>query len=285
LKRKSVRPKKRLGQNFLYDPAIAEKIVSAAEPGAGEVVVELGAGRGILTRALLARGARLIALELDSALFAILSADLAGSGSGTASGNAESGLELLNVDFTSVELGELLAEREVERCMLMGNIPYYLTREVLFGFLVDEHRFIDRAFIMVQKEVGDRIVSPPGSRTYGITSVILQTLYDVKTVMKVAPGSFFPPPKVASVVLGFRSLPEPLLGDHEWGPFQELVKNLFQQRRKTIHNTLRAFYGLSQDRLEALAAASGVDLGARPEALAKEDFHRLTRGLLEVGNG
>jgi len=283
LKRKFVRPRKRLGQNFLYDPAIAEKIVSAADPARGEAVVELGPGRGILTRALAARGVRLIGLELDSALFAELNAEHGGSGSGAASHNAESGLEFLNVDFTTVRLGRLLAERGLERCVLMGNIPYYLTREVLFGFLVDEVAAVDRAVIMVQKEVGERIVSPPGSRVYGITSVVLQSLYDVKMLMRVAPGSFFPRPKVASVVLGFRPLEEPLVGAGELPAFQSLVKNLFQQRRKTIHNTLRSFYDLSDAQLDTVTAQAGVDPGARPETLGKEDFYRLSKSLAQVG--
>ena len=103
MKRKYARPKKRLGQNFLYDPAIAGKIVSIADPAPDDVVVELGAGRGILTRAIAARGVRLIALELDSALHEVLSADLYTSGSGKASGSASNPrLELLHVDFTTV---------------------------------------------------------------------------------------------------------------------------------------------------------------------------------------
>jgi 16S rRNA (adenine1518-N6/adenine1519-N6)-dimethyltransferase len=283
LKRKNVRPKKRLGQNFLYDPAIAEKIVAAAAPARGETVVELGPGRGILTRALVARGVRLIGLELDSALHGELNAELGGSGSGAASSNAESGLELLNLDFTTIRLGRLLTERGLERCVLMGNIPYNLTREVLFGFLVDEHAAVDRAVIMVQKEVGERIVSPPGSRVYGITSVILQSLYEVRALMKVAPGSFFPPPRVASVVLGFRRLAQPVVGAEELPAFQSLVKNLFQQRRKTIHNTLRSFYELSEEQLETVVREAGVDPGVRPEALATRDFHRLSQSLSRVG--
>jgi 16S rRNA (adenine1518-N6/adenine1519-N6)-dimethyltransferase len=274
-----------LGQNFLYDPAIAEKIVSAANPAAGDVVVELGAGRGILTRALAARGVRLIALELDPALFEELSAEFRDSGSGITAYGAGSSLEILNTDFTSVTLKGLLSERGFERCTLMGNIPYYLTREVLFGFLVEEHDVIERAFIMVQKEVGDRIVSPPGSRVYGITSVVLQSLYRVRAVSKVLPGSFHPPPKVASRVLQFEALDEPFLAEEERAPFVELVKNVFQQRRKTLHNTLRSFYSLSPEQLKAVSESAGIDLGQRPEALGKEDFRRLSRSLSDVLKG
>lgn len=282
MKRKYARPRKRLGQNFLYDPAIAEKIVSAADLGPGDTVVELGAGRGILTRAIAARGVRLISLELDSALHEILSADLYTSGSGEAPSGAGSTLELLNVDFTKVTLGNLLKDRGLDRCVLMGNIPYHLTREVLFGFLVDEHAVIDGAVIMMQREVGERIVSAPGSRVYGITSVVLQSLYDIGVAMKVAPGSFQPPPKVSSVVLRFEALAKPLVHDRELEDFVALVKNVFQQRRKTLQNTLRSFYSLSSAELDAISQDARVDLGARPEALSKEEFLRLARSLAEV---
>ncbi|MGD8868814.1 MAG: 16S rRNA (adenine(1518)-N(6)/adenine(1519)-N(6))-dimethyltransferase RsmA [Gemmatimonadales bacterium] len=266
MKRRYARPKKRLGQNFLYDPAIAERIVSAADLAAGDVVVELGPGRGILTRALAARDVRLIALELDSALQETLAEEFGAA------------VEVINADFTGVSIHNLLQDRGLRRCTLMGNIPYHLTREVLFGFLVDEFESLEGAVIMVQREVGERIVSPPGSRVYGITSVVLQSLYAVDVVARVAPGSFQPPPKVASSVLRFQPLADPLPGA-ERAEFVALVKNVFQQRRKTLQNTLRAFYSLSNQRLAAVAADAGIDLGARPEALGKEEFHRLARSL------
>jgi len=274
LKRKQLRPKKQLGQNFLYDPAIADRIASAAGLAAGDVAVELGPGRGILTAALAKRGVRLIAIELDEALCAELDERF----------RDEPNVEIVSADFTTVKLSELLAERGFERCTLIGNIPYYLTRDVLFDFLVDEHDVLSLGCIMMQKEVGERIVSPPGSRVYGITSVILQSLYEVRTVMKVAPGSFTPRPRVASVVLSFTPLAEPMLEPGEIVPFKGLVKNLFNQRRKTIQNTLRAFYDLSDEALTEIGERSGIDLGQRPEQLSNETFLELSRTLAEVSN-
>ena len=163
-----------------------------------------------------------------------------------------------------------------------GGMARWHVPDVLFGFLVDGHSVVDKAYIMMQKEVGDRIVSPPGSRVYGITSVILQTLYETRVVTKVAPGSFYPRPKVASVVLEFVGREEQMLEPHELAPLRELVKNVFQQRRKTIHSTLRSFYSLSEDALEAVSRGSGVDLTLRPEALDKETFLRLSRSLTQV---
>ena len=173
------RPKKRFGQNFLHDRGIAARIVDAAGIGPGDAVVELGPGRGVLTRFIVARGARLMALELDRGLVDELRAEF----------GANPGVEIVSADFTKVTLGALLNERGLKRCVLIGNIPYHLTRDVLFDFLVDEYGTISRAVIMVQREVGDRISSKPGNRTYGIPSVVLQSLYQIEVVARAGAGA------------------------------------------------------------------------------------------------
>jgi 16S rRNA (adenine1518-N6/adenine1519-N6)-dimethyltransferase len=261
----------------LYDPAIAQRIVDAAVLTAEDIVIELGAGKGILTTPLTATGAQVIAVEIDRDLHADLSRRLA-----AVDDALPDSVELLNVDFTKVSLTGLLAARGLDRCVLMGNIPYHLTRDVLFSFLVDEHEVIDRAYLMVQREVGDRVVSPPGSRVYGITSVILQSLYTVRSVLKVAPGSFHPRPRVASVVLGFEALEAPAVEPGELRAFTRLVKNLFQQRRKTVHNTIRAFYSMAEAELAEVAKRTQIDLEKRPEALSKEEFLRLARVVAQI---
>jgi 16S rRNA (adenine1518-N6/adenine1519-N6)-dimethyltransferase len=280
LKRKSFRPKKHFGQHFLYDPAIAAKIVDAAGAKADSTVIELGAGKGILTRLLARQGGRVIALEVDRELYGALTEEFAGRAPGP--DEASQGVEVLNVDFTKISLTGLLAARECDRCVLVGNIPYNLTRDVLFGFLVDEYEIIESAFLMLQKEVGERIVSPPGTRVYGITSVILQSLYSVKPVLKVLPGSFAPKPRVSSVVISFKPLEEPLVQSGELEHFTRFVKNLFQQRRKTIHNTMKTFYALSETDLKEIGSMADIDLQLRPEELATSVFVRLSRTLTEV---
>lgn len=274
MKRKNFRPKKRLGQNFLYDPAIAERIVSGVSLGPDDIVVELGAGRGILTRAIATTGARVIAVEVDPPLYESLKAHF--------DADEEARVEMLHADLSDISLRDVLEERGLTACVLMGNIPYNLTRDVLFDYLVEAHGLIEKASIMVQKEVGDRIASPPGSRVYGITSVVLQTLYEVRVALRVAPGSFHPPPKVASVVLDFRARPERLLEDGELSPFVTMVRNVFQQRRKTLSNSLRSSYELPDDGLDRIRAATQIDLGLRPEALDNESFITLSRALAEV---
>jgi 16S rRNA (adenine1518-N6/adenine1519-N6)-dimethyltransferase len=269
------RPRKRFGQNFLHDRGIAARIVDAAALTPDDVVVELGPGHGVLTRLIAERGVRMIALELDRDLVAELGAEFDLKLGAESAARAR--IEIVSADFTTVTLRDLLRERGHERCVLIGNIPYYLTRNVLFEMLVEARAEVARAVIMLQREVGERIVSPPGSRVYGIPSVVLQSLYDIRVVTKVAAGSFFPRPQVASIVLGFFPPARPLVAEDEIGPFLALVKNLFQQRRKTIHNTLRAFYSLPEETLARLAGEAGVDLQARPESLSKEQFIALAR--------
>ncbi len=274
------RPKKRLGQNFLHDPGIARKMVGAANLRPGQTVIELGAGRGFLTRPLAALGVRLIAFELDRDLYRDLAPDFqAGS---TDQGADHSNVEILNQDFTRVSLTSLLAERGHAGCVLIGSIPYHLTRNVLFSFLVDESEVIESAYLMLQREVGERIAASPGSKTYGIPSVVLQSLYSVRSLFRVVAGSFTPRPKVDSLVVGFEPLATPMMEPSELRPFVSLVKNLFQQRRKTIHNTLRSAYTLSPAELGHIHHSTGVDLEARPEALSVKEFLALSRTVTDV---
>lgn len=274
------RPKKRFGQNFLHDRGIAAKIVDAAAIAPGELVVELGPGHGVLTKLIVARGPRLVALELDRGLVDELNAgfDLALG----AESEPRRRVEIIGADFTMVKLGDIVEERGHATCVLIGNIPYNVTRHVLFDFLVEEAGRVSRAVIMMQREVGDRIVSPPGSRVYGITSVVLQSFYDIRVVTKVAAGAFHPRPQVASIVLSFNPLARPLVSEEERGNFVLLVRNLFQQRRKTVHNTLRAFYALTEESLADVGARTGIDLKSRPEMLSKEQFVDLSRCIAGV---
>ena len=136
LKRKSFRPKKHFGQHFLYDPAIAAKIVDAVGLSEERTVIELGPGKGILTRPLSQRCRRVIALEVDRELHAALTEEFSGPAADT--GESTRGVEVLNVDFTKISLTGILTARGLDRCVLIGNIPYNLTRDVLFSFLVDE---------------------------------------------------------------------------------------------------------------------------------------------------
>ncbi|MBP2681691.1 MAG: rsmA [Candidatus Krumholzibacteriota bacterium] len=264
----------------MHDAAIAARIVEAAHLAPGTAVIELGPGKGILTRPLAGRGVSLIAIELDRELHAELERWFEPNDEAPKDAAAIRGsVEVLNADFTGLSITDLLASRGFERCVLFGNIPYHLTRHVLFSFLVDEHEMIEAAYLMVQREVGERIVSPPGSRVYGITSVVLQSLYAVRPLFRVGPGAFFPRPKVESIVVEFQHLEKTAVEPGEQNDFLSLVKNLFQQRRKTIRNTLKKFYSLTESELERIGRGADVSLDKRPEELGKEAFLALSRTL------
>jgi len=269
MQRHGLRPRKELGQHFLADHNVIQRLVDCIDPRPGEAILEFGAGPGVLTEHLLDAGARVVAVELDNALAAVLKQELGGRPE----------FRLVHADLTRVDAREVRRELGVERLTLVGNLPYQLTSHVLFGVL-DLESNLDRAVFMVQREVAERIVAPPGTRTYGILSVLLRAYHDVAIVLRVKPGSFMPPPRVDSAVI--RLVPRaggPALLWGERAALVRLVKSTFNERRKILRNTLRKFYDLEAEALDALASASGVDLGLRPEDLPVEDFVRLLHAL------
>ena len=269
MQRHGLRPRKELGQHFLVDARVLDRLVECIAPIPGESILELGAGPGVLTDRLLDAGARVVAVELDDALAALLKQEM----------SARPEFRLVHADLVRVDPREVRREMGVERLTLAGNLPYQLTSHVLFG-LLELEAHLDRAVFMIQREVAERIVAPPGTRTYGILSVLLRAYHEVAIVMRVKPGSFAPPPKVDSAVI--RLVPRsagPALPWSERAALARLVKSTFNERRKVLRNTLRKFYGLEAAGLDAVAKASGVDLGRRPEELSVEEFVRLLHAL------
>jgi 16S rRNA (adenine1518-N6/adenine1519-N6)-dimethyltransferase len=269
MQRHGLRPRKELGQHFLVDQHAIERLVESIAPRPGDAILEFGAGPGVLTERLLEAGARVIAVELDDALAALLRQEL----------GDRPGFRLVHADLARVDAGALRRELQAEHLTVVGNLPYQLTSHVLFGIL-DLEAHLDRAVFMIQREVAERIVAAPGNRTYGILSVLLRAYYDVAIVLRVKPGSFAPPPRVDSAVI--RIVPRaggPALPWDERAAFIHLVKSTFNERRKILRNTLRKFYDLDAAALDATATTSGTDLGRRPEELPVEAFVRLLHAL------
>jgi 16S rRNA (adenine1518-N6/adenine1519-N6)-dimethyltransferase len=267
-----VRPKKALGQNFLTDRNVLGRIVEAAGISAGDRVIEVGPGRGSLTRLLAEKGAQVVAVELDRELVPILESEFAG----------RENVEIVQADILDTDLRQLLLSRWEGEWKVVANLPYNISSQVLIRFL-DAHDLFSRLVLMLQREVGERLIAPPSCKEYGILSVYLALHFSIYREFLVKPGSFFPVPKVDSVVLRFNPLPKPRadVGDEEF--FRKVVRGAFGQRRKTLWNCLKSA-GLVPTGMmltEALAGC-GIDGGRRGETLSLDEFAALSRELLKV---
>lgn len=268
LHRYGIRPRKDLGQHFLMDSNVLAAIVDRIDPQPGEVIVEFGPGLGVMTEQLLDAGAHVVGVELDDDMAIVLRKEL----------GHRANFDLRHTDLAQVDTRQIAADLGVERLKVVGNLPYQLTSVVLFG-LLELGAVLESAVFLVQREVAERIVSPPGSKRFGILSVLLQAFHDVQLEMRVKPSCFAPPPRVDSAVLRLRPLVQPALSWEERAAFIALVKHVFNERRKVLRNTLKKFYEIDAAGLESVAKGSGVDLGARPEALPIAAFVRLLHAL------
>ena len=260
---------KRLGQHFLTDRRILERIVDALELAGTETVVEIGPGRGALTELLVPRAGRVVAVELDRALAAMLRERYAG----------DPRVSIVEQDVLEVRLGDL-AQGEF---VLAGNVPYYITTPILFHALTPPRPA--RAVYLVQKEVAERVVAPPGDRTYGALSVNVQALARAELLFRVPPGAFSPPPKVDSAVMRVVPLETPLVPPGDEASFRGLVQEMFGLRRKQLRRVIRTVARLDAEHAEEVLARAGVDPDVRPEVLSPAQFVALHRALGRAAPG
>jgi 16S rRNA (adenine1518-N6/adenine1519-N6)-dimethyltransferase len=253
--------KKSLGQHFLHERGIVDKIVRAVDPRPGDVLVEIGPGQGAITFPLLQRHGQLTAIEFDRDLIAPLEE----------ASRAHGALQIVPGDVLGVDLTALARELAPAdgRIRLVGNLPYNLSSPILFHAL-DHAASVRDMHFMLQKEVVDRMAAPPGSKVYGRLSVMLQAYCAVTPLFNVPPGAFRPPPKVDSAVVRMVPRDPSTIGIAEPRRFADVVRAAFGQRRKTLRNALKGVVDA-----DAIAAA-GVDPGARAEQLAVLDFIRLS---------
>jgi 16S rRNA (adenine1518-N6/adenine1519-N6)-dimethyltransferase len=251
-----VRARKRFGQHFLHDPGVLRRIVEAIDPRPGERLVEIGPGRGALTLPLLARCGRLEAIEIDRDLAPLLAQKAAGAG------------ELVVHEADALEVDFAALRGDGPKLRVCGNLPYNISTPLLFH-LVESRASISDMHFMLQKEVVDRIVAPPGGKTYGRLTVMLAASCAATALFRVGRGAFQPPPAVDSAVVRLvphASAPFPLPDPDR---FARVVAAAFSMRRKTIRNGLRGLVDAGQ------FAAAGIDAGRRPETLAPAEFARL----------
>lgn len=259
-----VRFKKKFGQNFLKDNRLVKRIVDISDIDKSSLVIEVGPGGAIMTRELALKAKRVLAYEIDSDLSCELSARLSGVDN----------VDILFQDFLSSNLREDVANYDYEKIFFVSNVPYYITTPILLKLIESEIRF-DKIVMMVQKEVGDRFTTKPGSREYGSITVFLNYFYDVKKEIYVSRKQFVPEPNVDSVVISFVEKKNRLeLIDFKF--FEKLVRDSFQFKRKTLRNNLKN-YDLKT--IETVLNKFGFDLNVRAESLEVDVFVRIANAL------
>ena len=267
------RHKAKLGQNFLTDANAAGRIVDALGDIAGCTVVEIGPGRGAITKTLAAKANKLVAIELDRALAAQLRMDY------TRRPNVEIiEANVLHVDFDALVQGRprkpTTAPQDLpsKTARVVGNLPYYITSDILLR-LFEFHTNFDKIVIMVQKEVADRISASPGSRDYGLLTATTQLFAEVENLFTLPPSAFSPPPKVHSSVLRLRIAPQANALGIDPRPFVDFLKLSFAQKRKTLYNNLRTKYSEEQSR--SAMRTAGLDASVRAEAVTLQGMAAL----------
>ena len=258
-----LKPIKALGQNFLRDENILHKIVESLDLQTGDVVVEIGSGQGALTKHLCERPVKLIGIELDKRAVRLLQERFGEK------------LELIHHDVLEINLGEL-AQHNSGKVRIVGNIPYYLTSEILF-WLFDARTAVADATLMVQFEVARRLIAPPKNKEYGILSIFTQFYTECEMLFKVSRNCFFPKPEVDSAVVRFKFKEQ--LPDCDEKLFRSIVRSTFGQRRKTLRNGLKSM-GYDDSMLDQIL----FDLKRRPEDLSVDEFLNLSESIRKITN-
>lgn len=250
-------PRKRFGQNFLHDQNIIANIVAAIEPDKNQRIIEIGPGKGALTKPLLQAAGKLEVIELDRDLIPILEEKFSNSGE----------LIIYSHDVLKFDFTQLNAESQSLR--IVGNLPYNISTPLLFH-LMEFLPLIKDMHFMLQKEVVDRICAQPGNKDYGRLSVMMQYYCDTANLFIVPPGAFYPPPSVNSAIVRLVPRQSEEVSQIDAKALSSIVQSCFAQRRKTLRNNLKKF--LSDEQIKSL----GIDPGLRAETLTLEDFKKLS---------
>jgi len=262
------RPK--LGQHFLVDASYRRRIAAIVDLRSEDLVVEIGPGRGAMTELLAERAREVVAVELDTMLAEELRKKL-GPGSP---------IEVLQADILDVDVAELCRRHGTERCLVFGNVPYYITSPIIQRLFLFRDRIRSMA-LLVQHEVAERLVAAPGTREYGYLTVLTHLFSYPRILLGVPPGAFAPPPKVQSTLVGFQMRetagPGSLLPNAAVVGFSQFVKRCFAQKRKNLSNNLAGFY--SRARVELELDRISLAHSVRAEQLTLKELLQLYRRL------
>jgi 16S rRNA (adenine1518-N6/adenine1519-N6)-dimethyltransferase len=262
-------PLKSLSQNFLRDETIAKNLVARLPLTSKDKIVELGAGRGAITFLLAEKAAKVMAVEIDTGHFTELKKKAAES--------RHENIEVVHADILKADWQEW-ARQMAKPFYVVGNLPYHIATPILFK-IIENSSLLKGAYVMLQKEVADRLLGQPGQKTYGVLTVLIGYYAQVRTIIQLRPGSFFPKPKVSStfVELLFRSELNPPIEDE--GLFRWTVRAAFNQRRKQIKNALTADGRFSVDLIEKALEKNQIDPQRRGETLTIDQFVSLANKL------
>ncbi len=270
-----------LGQHFLHEPAVLDRIVDALDPQPHDRVLEIGPGGGTLTRRLASRVGVVVAIEKDRGLF--LELREASSGKRKTGDVLPDNVTVVQGDALTADWHALIAQPPAASpsphpaYKVAGNIPYYITSPLIDKALTPPLPTV--VVFLVQKEVADRVTSVPGSKIYGALSVGVQVIARAERLFTVKAGTFNPPPAVDAAVLRLRPRDAPLIDDAEQGAFRSFVTALFGQRRRQLVRGLRTVTGVGREEAAGLLETLGIDLAARPEVLSPSTFVSLYRAL------
>jgi 16S rRNA (adenine1518-N6/adenine1519-N6)-dimethyltransferase len=261
-----IRPSKGLGQNFMTDRVILDKIVAAAELTRDDVVLEIGAGLGALTERLAQEAGRVVAVELDERMMGVLQETLSGYDTVT----------LVQGDILALDPAQLV--QPATEYTVVANLPYYITSAAL-RHLLESSRRPQRLVITVQREVAERIVATPGQMS--LLAVSVQFFGEPHLLFRIKPGSFYPPPGVESAVVRVDMYDTPPVGVEDAHRFFRVVRAGFAQRRKQLRNTLSAGLHMPAEKVAARLQEAGIDPKRRAETLSLEEWARIAQVLIE----
>lgn len=265
-----LRARKNLGQHFLKDPSISERIVYLSRVASDDVVLEIGAGLGALTIPLSEQARWVVAVEKDAQLIPILQSGLSTRGIGN--------VEVVQADVLKMDM-TALCEQWGRPLVVVGNLPYYLSSQVLIR-LIKSRAAVRKCILMFQKELAGRVRAPPGSRDYGRLSVLVQYCARVKPLMQVGASRFFPAPKIDSEVLEIIFNNTQLFTADEEKRMFEVVRAAFGKRRKTLKNALsQSALGIDAKTASTVLKAAGIAPTRRAETLTIDEYVQLTKGL------
>jgi 16S rRNA (adenine1518-N6/adenine1519-N6)-dimethyltransferase len=267
LKEYGLIPRKGWGQHFLVDRNILNKVIWTAQVEKEDAVLEVGPGLGEMTIALARQAKRVIAIEIDSKLVAILNEKM----------KNYPNVEVVKSDILKVDFNQFL-KKEGHPVKVVANLPYQVSTPLLFRFIESKETF-STFILMLQKEVAERMVAHPGGKEYGPLSIFIQMFLDVSIRFFIKPSAFFPPPKVESAVVQMVWKEKPMIetNDEEW--FKRVVKACFGYRRKTLVNALKHSELFLPESIELKMEAIGIDPRRRPETLTIQELASMAKAL------